>query len=66
MPLDGVCMQAVAEELRRAKSKVTNSVLCPGSVLGPHAQVYPTSCVRGLLPASHIWKGKDNIVPRLE
>ena len=43
-----------------------NSVLCPGSVLGPHAQVYPTSCVRGLLPASHIWKGKDNIVPRLE
>lgn len=43
-----------------------NSVLCPGSVLGPHAQVYPTSCVRGLLPASHIWKGKDNIVPRME
>ncbi len=43
-----------------------NSVLCPGSVLGPHAQVYPTSCVRGILPASHIWKGTGNVVPRRE
>ena len=43
-----------------------NSVLCPGSVLGPDAQVYPTSCVRGVLPARHIWKGKDNVVPRRE
>ena len=24
-----------------------NSVLNPGTVIGPHSNVYPTSCVRG-------------------
>ena len=41
-----------------------NSVLNPGTVLGPRASVYPTSCVRGVVPADHIYKNKDEIVPR--
>ena len=41
-----------------------NSVLNPGTVLGTHASVYPTSCVRGVIPANHIFKDKEHIVPR--
>lgn len=41
-----------------------NSVLCPGTVLGVGAQVYPLSRVRGTVPANHIFKAQDNIVPR--
>lgn len=42
-----------------------NSVLNPGVVLGRWVSVYPTSCVRGVVPEGHIWKDKDNIVPRM-
>lgn len=41
-----------------------NSVLCPGAVLGPGAQVYPLSRVRGTVPAGHIFKAQGNVVPR--
>ena len=41
-----------------------NSVLNPGTVLGRHASVYPTSCVRGVIPENGIFKDKDNIVIR--
>ncbi|MDD5931099.1 MAG: UDP-N-acetylglucosamine pyrophosphorylase [Oscillospiraceae bacterium] len=41
-----------------------NSVLNPGTVLGRGASVYPTSCVRGCVPAGHIYKDKDHIVLR--
>lgn len=41
-----------------------NSVLNPGTVLGRHASVYPTSCVRGVVPENAIYKDKDNIVIR--
>ena len=41
-----------------------NSVLNPGTVLGRRASVYPTSCVRGVVPEDHIYKDKDNIVKR--
>ena len=41
-----------------------NSVLNPGSVLGRKASVYPTSCVRGVIPENGIYKDKDNIVIR--
>ena len=33
-----------------------NSVLNPGTVIGPNTTIYPTSCVRGVVPAGHIWK----------
>ncbi len=41
-----------------------NSVLNPGTVLGRGVSVYPTSCVRGVVPENHIWKDRDHIVPR--
>ena len=41
-----------------------NSVLNPGTVLGRRANVYPTSCVRGVIPEDGIYKSKDDIVIR--
>ena len=41
-----------------------NSVLNPGTVLGRRASVYPTSCVRGVVPEDGIYKAKDDIVIR--
>ena len=41
-----------------------NRVLNPGTVLGRHASVYPTSCVRGVIPENGIYKDKDNVVIR--
>ncbi len=41
-----------------------NSVLNPGTVIGRDSNVYPTSCVRGVIPADSIFKGKDNIVAK--
>lgn len=41
-----------------------NSVLCPGSVVGREATVYPLSRVRGFVPARHIFKAPDNIVEK--
>ncbi len=38
-----------------------NSVLNPGTVIGRRSNVYPTSCVRGVIPADSIYKAKDNI-----
>ena len=39
-----------------------NSVLNPGTVIGRDSNIYPTSCVRGVVPANSIWKDKDHIV----
>ena len=41
-----------------------NSVLNPGTILGRRSSVYPTSCVRGVIPAHSIYKDKDHIVIR--
>jgi len=41
-----------------------NSVLNPGTVVCPHSNVYPTSCVRGVVPANSIWKTGGVIVPK--
>ncbi len=41
-----------------------NSVLNPGTVLGREVSVYPTSSVRGVVPAGCIFKGEGNIVKR--
>ena len=39
-----------------------NSVLNPGTVVGKHSNIYPTSCVRGVVPANSIWKTGGVIV----
>ena len=41
-----------------------NSVLNPGTVIGKRTSVYPTSCVRGCIPADHIYKDAEHIVKR--
>ena len=41
-----------------------NSVLNPGTVIGRGSQIYPTSCVRGVIPENSIYKDKDHIVPK--
>ena len=42
-----------------------NSVLNPGTVVGRSSNIYPTSCVRGFVPADSIYKNKDEIVKKL-
>ena len=39
-----------------------NSVLNPGTVVGRNSNIYPTSCVRGVIPANSIYKDKVDIV----
>ncbi len=43
-----------------------NSVLNPGTIIGPHTNIYPLSSVRGAVPSYSIFKsGKDcEIVPK--
>ena len=42
-----------------------NSVLNPGTVIGRHSNVYPTSCVRGVVPESSIWKNNGVVVKKI-
>ena len=41
-----------------------NSVLNPGTVVGRNTNIYPTSCVRGVVPQGSIWKTGGIIVPK--
>ena len=41
-----------------------NAVLNPGTVIGRHTNVYPTSCVRGAVPPESIYKVSGVIAPK--
>ena len=41
-----------------------NSVLNPGTVVGRNSNVYPTSCVRGVVPEGSIWKNNGKVVKK--
>ena len=41
-----------------------NSVLNPGTVVGRNSNIYPTSCVRGVVPPNSIYKNADSIVTK--
>lgn len=43
-----------------------NSVLNPGTVIGRNSNVYPLSCVRGVVPANSIYKTGGVIVTKVE
>lgn len=43
-----------------------NSVLNPGTVIGPHSNIYPLSCVRGTVPADSIYKTGGIVVPKMK
>ena len=71
-----VCIKGPEGELATGRKKLgalvgdeaevgCNSVLCPGTVLGRKSQVYPTSCVRGLVEAGHIFKTTGVVVKRV-
>ena len=42
-----------------------NSVLNPGTVVGRNSNIYPTSCVRGVVPENSIWKTGGVIVKKV-
>ncbi len=42
-----------------------NTVLNPGTVIGRNTNIYPVSCVRGVIPPDSIYKSKEEIVPLL-
>ena len=42
-----------------------NSVLNPGTVVGPRSSIYPTSCVRGVIAADSIWKNNGTVVKKI-
>ena len=41
-----------------------NSVLNPGTVVGRNTNIYPLSCVRGVIPPKSIYKNKNEIVDK--
>ena len=43
-----------------------NAVLNPGTVIGRNSNVYPTSCVRGVVPENSIWKNSGEIADKHE
>ena len=72
-----VVIKAKDEQIETGRKKVgamlgdcvevgCNSVLNPGTVIGRHSNVYPTSSVRGVVPANSIWKGTGNVVEKTE
>ena len=42
-----------------------NSVLNPGTVIGRDSNVYPLSCVRGVVPANSIWTTGGKIAKKV-
>lgn len=41
-----------------------NAVCNPGTVIGRHTSVYPTSCVRGVIPENCIFKNSGTVIER--
>ena len=41
-----------------------HAVLNPGTVIGRNTQVYPTACVRGVVPGNSIYKRNDTVVQK--
>ncbi len=41
-----------------------NSVLNPGTIIGRNSNIYPTSCVRGVVPENSIWKTGGVVVTK--
>ncbi len=70
-----VVVKAGAEQIETGRKKFgailgdfvevgCNSVLNPGTVIGRHTNVYPTSSVRGVVPANSIYKNKTEIAEK--
>ena len=42
-----------------------NSVVNPGTIIGRHCNVYPTSCVRGVVEEYSIWKNDGTVIKKV-
>lgn len=42
-----------------------NSVLNPGTVVGRNSNIYPLSCVRGVIPSGYIFKNAKEIIKKI-
>ncbi len=58
------CLKKVGAMLGDCVEVGCNSVLNPGTVIGKNSNVYPLSCVRGVIPANSIYKAKNAIVKK--
>jgi NDP-sugar pyrophosphorylase family protein len=68
---DGNVVESLETGMRKIGAMLGDSVeigcqcvLNPGTVVGRYSNVYPLSMVRGVVPEKHIYKAKDNIVPK--
>ncbi len=43
-----------------------NSTLNPGTIVGRNTNIYPNSCVRGIIAADSIYKSRENIVIKIK
>ena len=43
-----------------------NAVLNPGTVVGKHSMIYPTTCVRGVVPSETIVKSTGEMIAKVE
>ena len=70
-----VVIKSAASQMETGRKKVgaflgdrveigCNSVLNPGTVIGRDSNVYPTSCVRGVVPENSIFKVSGEIVEK--
>ena len=46
--------------------QIETGIKNPGTVIGPHSNVYPTSCVRGVVPPYSIWKDNGTVATKEE
>ena len=71
--IEGTLLGCGAEQVETGRKKVgamlgdrvevgCNSVLNPGTVIGRHSNIYPVSCVRGVIPADSILKSSGEVV----
>ena len=71
-----VAVRCGAERMETGRKKVgamlgdhveigCNSVLNPGTVVGRNSNIYPLSCVRGVIPSGHIFKNAKEIIKKI-
>lgn len=59
------CIKKVGSMLGDYAEVGCNTVLNPGTVVGRNSNIYPGSCVRGVIPSNCIYKSKDCIVEKV-
>lgn len=70
-----VVVKAADEQMETGRRKIgamlgdwaeigCNAVLNPGTIVGRHSNVYPTTCARGVIPENSILKDDKTLVPK--